>query len=285
MIPLEIAAVAQACGHCATRPSEEAWRTLLSDDGPPKVSARVEHGWLLVRAPAPRRASRRAAWDLLRLNARVGRGARLALSPHDRRLVVLADLPLEDEVDLAALVADAGDGLRALMKAAHAGTVECSTAEPPAVESPDDAMPVPLSTLIRGSPWSFVERSPRRLAVDLDIPGRFSQAVVEASCGRCRASVGLQTGPGPSARARQALGLLLLTLTGTLKMVKASVNGSGEKETPTLEVSFPGHPTPVELNHALAALSIACAEVGAEARVLNSEEIAEAYLAARGRAA
>jgi hypothetical protein len=96
MIPLEIAAVAQACDRCATRPSEEAWRTLLSDDGPHKVSARVEHGWLLVRTPAPRRASRRAAWDLLRLNARVGGCARLALAPHDRRLVVLADLPLED---------------------------------------------------------------------------------------------------------------------------------------------------------------------------------------------
>jgi hypothetical protein len=285
MIPLEIAAVAQACGHCATRPSEEAWRALLSDDGPHKVSARVQDGWLLVRAPAPRRASRRAAWDLLRLNARVGRGARLALAPHDRLLVVLADLPLEDEVDLAALVADASDGLRALMRAADADTVEYPTPEPPAVESAGEAVPIPLSTLLQGSPWSFVERSPRRLAVDLDVAGRFSQAVVEASCDRCRASVGLQTGPVSSARAREALGLLLLTLTGTLKMVRASVNGSGEAETPALEVSLPGHLTPVELHHALAALSIACAEVGAEARVLNSEEIAEAYLAARGRAA
>jgi hypothetical protein len=281
----EIAAIAEACANCATRPSLEAWQALSSEAYPAPATARVEDGWLLVRVAAPPAAERRPAWDLLRLNATAGRSARLALDPHDRCVVVLADVPLDDDVDLAGRFADASGGMRALMHVVGGDFdgAACSSEGASGVEPADDIAPGALSAVLQGSAWSFVERSSHRLAVDLDIPGRFSQAVVEARGGRCLASVRLQSSVALSARSREALGLMLLTLTGTLKMVKASVDGSNGAEVPALAIDLPGLLTPAELHHALAALSVACHEIGAETRVLNSEEIAEAYLAARAR--
>jgi hypothetical protein len=252
-----------------------------SVNGP--VFTQVASGWLRLVQTVPVEASRLELWNVLRLNALAWGGARLAANPYDGRVIALADVALDDGADVSGFVAAAGDGMRALAGAVAAARDEVLPAGVPTLNAVE-AEPGALATLLRDLPWSFVERSPRRAIVDLDVPDRFSQASVETSDGLWRAFVRLPA-PATSASTRQALALMLLTLTGALRLVRACAVSAERTEVPTLEVSQPGPATGTALHHALSSLSVGVREVGAEARALNCDAVAEAYLTARGRAA
>src|SRR5439155_10563598 len=154
----------------------------------------------------------------------------------------------------------------------------------PAAERAGDAA-TDLRELCGLTGWGFVEREPGRLAVDLDVPGMFWQAIVEA-----RGEVGLSAAvpvldptvadaEPPDPVCRQALGLLLLRACGVVRMARAAAKTQDGATHARFEVVFGSQPCVAELTHAFAALSVACRVVSREAAVLWTDEVvARAYI-------
>ena len=253
------------------------WAFTLSNGTDLAASAWIDDGWLLLDAalgvgspPAPR------LWQFLQWNAALGGGARFALHPRQPGLRVRAEVPLDEEVDLGGRVHEAYTGLKAAMRTMEYGPGDGSGV-------PGDAVRGDLSDLCRQTGWDFSEREPGRLAVDLDVPGAFQQAIVEAYRDRGVAvAVPLLDPAGaepPAQVCRQALGLLLLRVCGIVRMARAAAETRAGVTQARFEVVFGTSPCVAELTHAFAALSVACRLAAREAAVLwDDETVARAYV-------
>ena len=136
------------------------------------------------------------------------------------------------------------------------------------------------------SGWTCNEQPSGRLVIDLDVPGWFHQAVVEIEAsGRVTISTELSSCDGNTpSKCRQALGLLLLQACGVVRMARAAAHVSNGQTTARFEVAFDSSPSATEMEHGLAALSMACRLCAQEADLIGSDErIAREYLARWGR--
>ena len=274
-------AIAMALGKCADAVDLSApgrWAFTLSNGTDLAARARVDDGWLLLTAAlGDGSVSPARSWELLRRNAVLDGGARVAVRAGRPGLHACAELPLDDEVDLPRRVLEACGGLKAAnerLVCAPDGTGDAMTSVASEGASAD------LPCLCRESGWSFVEREGGRLGVDLDVPGAFQQAIVEPRGRGVAVTVPVLEAAGPSPSVcEQALGLLLLRVCGIVRMARAAADlGDGVPQA-RFEVVFGSRPCAAELTHAFAALSVACRIAGREAAVLwTDEKIAGAYL-------
>jgi hypothetical protein len=195
--------------------------------------------------------------------------AELALDPDD---------PAELESHIASLVARTKAAL-ARLRLKRAKTQDGSRAA-------DDVPPAPVARLAAEAGWPFVERSPQRVAVPLEVSRRAIDAVVEpAPEGGVVVSAALTNGRVPPAGAnREALAVLLLTVTGRVHLARAAAREQPQDGAATrLETVLPAACGARHLHHALSALSVACRLCVLEAEVLHADaSLAETCLASWG---
>jgi len=151
-----------------------------------------------------------------------------------------------------------------------------------ATATPDDATGGVLANLCRESGWAFVERD-GRLAVDIDVPGAFCQALVEARGYGVGVTVPVLDAGATTPRAavcERALGTFLLRVCGIVRLARVAADIADGAASPRFEVVFETRPCGAELAHAFAALSVASRVAAREAAVLSSDEtVAGPYLA------
>jgi hypothetical protein len=311
-----VAATLDKCSPRVEQSGRVCWTFTLSNGTDLKATALINDSWLLlgVLLSEPRLATHESrSWQLLQWNATLPGGAKFALLPAGSGIHARAELPLDDEVNLPSRVVQACAGLKAA--SAKYQRLEFRSPRPLGEgqgEGSDDACasnvispdlnPLPggedngalntqiaecapaveLAAVCRESGWAFAERL-GKLVVDLDVPGAFQQAVVEAKtlCG-VAVSVDVTTSSEPLAMpCREALALLLLRTCGVVRMVRAAVQDVGAAMAARFEVLFGDTPCGAEFAHAFSALSVACRIAGREAVTLQHDErVASEYLRA-----
>jgi hypothetical protein len=240
------------------------------------VSTRIDNEWITVATRPPCGLSALSPWEALLRNAELTGPAKLVLPPGGRDLEIRAELPVEDGVDVDAVLRQARDSLtRAAGSETPLGTDNAAI----------DLGPADLHVLAAEAGWLFTWRSSGRIAVELDVPGQFHRAIVEPRAAGCRARAALAVAAAPSAGPRLALAVLLLTVTGVVRMARAGATELDGDTTVFVEADLVERPSAWEFHHALSALTVACRMAGREAKALVDERVAGAYLAARGWAA
>ena len=145
------------------------------------------------------------------------------------------------------------------------------------------AVPVPdadLAELLRDCNWPCAERGLNDFSADLDASGAppanirmiKNSFVVSVDLLRCNATADIS---------RQALATYLLTASYSLRMVRAYAERTDEQICFGFHVSLPSTPVSEEIQHALAALSVAYRTCAQESSVLLHDAAAQLYLTAR----
>lgn len=270
--------------------AHECWAFMLSNGADIQATAQIDDGWVSVDASQglSSMAQAASAWALLQWNGALAGGAKFALHPKQPGPRLRADLPLDEDINLTRRLSQACAGLRAARTLHSAGGNGREAASPTDIlisDDPGETAPADLPALCRQTQWDFIEREPGRLVVDLDVSGRFQQAIIETGTDRrVVASVPIidaarAGGETPSPTRRQALSLLLLRTCGIVRMVRAAAQMGDGATAARFEVAFGDTPCAAELTHGLAALSVACRLASREAAVLERDEaMARAYV-------
>jgi len=241
------------------------------------VSARALEGWLLLETGTDSEDLKDGHWQLLERNGRLGGWSKFALGPGRRHPHLRAEIPLTDGVVLRQRLQEACEGLR---EGQHADAAPA--AESVALDVSDEKQSPSWPALLAEAGWTFSERTAGRLLVDLDVPGRWHRARVDAGGERdVRLAVEIGGGKAVAPLARQALGVLLLSANRAVRLARSAVEAGGATEA-VFEVPFGTPPSAAELDLALSALSVACRLFDREARALEDENVARRYLELQG---
>jgi len=234
--------------------------------------------WIVLAAELQPHAGVSSPWEALLRNSDLAGPARLVLPPGRTDVEIRAEVPVDEGVDIDVRRREA----EAFVRRAAGGIPEVDEGPAGAILGLET---IDLGAVAVEAGWAFVRRSSGRIAIDLDVPDQFCQAIVEPRGAGFRARVVLALAVSPSAFVRAALAVLLLTTTAGVRLVRA---GAAEREGETTVFVEAGVGAPVsaqELHHALAALAVTCRMAGREARALVDDGVAGLYLAARGWAA
>jgi len=137
-----------------------------------------------------------------------------------------------------------------------------------------------LGELLRESSWACTERGANDFSANLDADSappariRMTESGVELSVELARWNAATEA-------SRRALAVFLLTASGALRMARACAVDADGQTGFGLQVGLPAAPAVEEIDHALAALSIAHRMCAREANVLLNDAAARCYLAAR----
>jgi hypothetical protein len=270
-----------------------AGRWMLDTDrrGDMRIAAALwEDQWLQFTAPIPRgrihgAAVQRCAWDLLNVNGSLSGAAKIILPPVGKAVAITREIWLDPEsfeaepVEAIALLTrmaidDLTEGTAALLGRKHLGERE---------SGPGGATDqVDLAELCQLAGWPSNQRSGGRIAVPLDVPGSYAQAIVIPRS-RIRAAVEFPLEQQRlSAQSRQAVGVLLLRLAGCVRWIRGAVHVEDGRELAVLEGQLDTAPCAAGLNHLLSALSVGARMVMRELPALACPQTAEKYLSIRG---
>jgi hypothetical protein len=250
------------------------WRFVLPNGAGHTVTAEADDDWLRLEADCPTDAQGpESFWEMLSRNASLP-GLAKAVLADDGGPRLRAEIPLLDDIDLTARVREACRGFEQ-MWAGEAGSA-------PVVPSPEESEPVDLKALCSAAGWPYVERSNRKLAVELEVAGGFSHALLRPVGRGVNVSWEIATLDSLSDECRQAVGGFLLAASGLVRMGRASVNTAGSSPVAQFVVIFGTPPSPSEISNALESLSVGCSLCGEEIKMLQAPAIAERYLALRG---
>jgi hypothetical protein len=251
------------------------WRFPLLNGAPHVVTAKTHADWLLLEADNTGDVQRpEFFWDALVRNASLEGMAKLVLA-HDGSLRLRAEIPLLEGVDLTTRVRETCRGFETQWT--HKDDHSCQEVSPAGV-----AEPIDIKGLCSEAGWPFVERSGRKIAVELEVPGGFCQALLSPAEHGVRISCDVPTLDSITEECRRAVGGLLLAASGLVRMGRASVNTNDTSPVARFEVVFGTAPSPLEISSALESLSIAYSRCGEEIKTLQAPAVAECYLALRG---
>lgn len=251
------------------------WKFALANGRRIPASARVTEGWLLFDAPLQGIDEGRDLWRLLALNARLGGGAKFALAgPHTR---LRAEIALTDEIDAATRLTQTCAALKEALSLA-----EGLRDDGPPHRSIISTNRASLPSLCNEAGWAFTERDGDRLAVSLEARSGFHQALIEPSRGGVSISTEIMRAQNLSQLSRQSLGVLLLRASAELRMARAAVEEEEGQWSVRFETRFDSVPGSMEIDRALAALSLACALCAREVKSLQDDFLARRYLAIGG---
>jgi hypothetical protein len=240
------------------------------------IEATLDDGFLRLECrPDVARRSACTNEQAIMCNRTLGGGVKLALNGTDIAFHMTADILVRDEKQLLDRFRWALDGLHygyGLLSrpASHAGPTEEHRLEGGAN----------LLELMRDSHWRLAERGPNEFSAELESRSsplarlRASNREVALTTAFVRAS----TVPDCS---RKAIALFLLTASSSLRLVRAFGSEADGAWACGLMVSLPAVPAMEEIEHGLAALSIAHRMCAREATLLLDEAAALSYLAAR----
>jgi hypothetical protein len=253
------------------------WRCAVQNGVRTPVCATLADGFLQLAGPANaiHDGSRTLEAALLANDSLAG-GARFALDVHGLGLHVRTDVVMLEEALLVDRIRWAlvglGQGSSALRPSDHHDHATITQAA--------SAAEVNLDELLRETAWQCTERGMDEFVVELDAvsapPARIkrNESGIAISVELIRSNV--MTEPS-----QQALAIFLLTAGSTLRLVRAYAAGVDDQRSFGFQVSLAASAVAEEIDHALAALSIAHRMCAREANVLLDEAAARCYMAVR----
>ena len=142
------------------------------------------------------------------------------------------------------------------------------------------ACAINLGELLRESSWPCTERGPNDFSAELDAKSA-TPARIRMTEDGLDLRVELLGSNAAAEASRQALAVFLLTISGGLRMARAYAMEADGQKSFGFQVWLPATPASEEIDHALAALSIAHRICARETSVLLDEAAARCYLVAR----
>jgi hypothetical protein len=270
----------RVAGECLARAArlekqgEESWRVSLHRGG--ILRAQLDEGWLVLAADCAELPAGDPA-VLLRRNAELGGGVKFAYAAAPpvlgaEGLQLRAEVPLSGgEEHVKRRVGDALAGFAEALDSQTSGVA-------PSAEAVGGEAPIDLASLLAEAGWPFDQRPDGTMVVDLAVPDGFFQAEIESRRGRTRLAASISSVANTPDTCRRALSALLLRAAGAVRMARPALP-AGEGP-PRIEVVLAGALTATEIDHALAALAVACRLCGREAALLQDDEaISARYLA------
>jgi hypothetical protein len=253
------------------------WQCVVKNGTRLPLTASFDDGFLqLAYRPDAIRKTSVALEDAMLYNKSLAGGVKLAVDPSSNDLhlrtdiVVLDELQLRDRLEWA--LEGFHDGYRLLKS--PASLKDLCTSQAVSVSVAD------LAELLRDCNWPCAERGQNDYSADLDASGappanirmNENSLVVSVDLLRCNAAADIT---------RQALAIYLLTASYSLRMVRACAERADEQICFGFHVSLPFTPVVEEIQHALAALSVAYRTCAQETSVLLHDAAAQLYLTAR----
>ena len=147
-----------------------------------------------------------------------------------------------------------------------------------------DGLACDLTALCKETGWPLAQRAGNQVAVELDVPGCFCQALVQLS-GRKGLHLGVNMAHASSlgAAGRHAINVMLLHACHFLRMARATTRHIDGATVYGWEVSLDRPSGVREAEYALAALSLACRLTAREVAMFQQDEsLARGYLVLRG---
>jgi hypothetical protein len=267
--------VRQEGDHC--------WQLALKYGMLLRVSAPVDDTFLLFDAPALVSCELQQAPQWLRWNATLAGNAKLALVPLPWRSRLRAEVPIADDANAAARIAETLRGLHDACALLIGGVALAGEILPPRAASAADDAPRTSGTLLAllgEMAWPFQERADGVAAVEVAMRGG-CRVLLEENAFGVRAAMELLRVDSLAPDSRLALAALLLSAGGTLRLARPYATEAEDKFVCGFEVRFAGETTAGELEHALEALAVACWACKQEVHSLLDNSVAESYLAIR----
>jgi hypothetical protein len=281
-----LAALNEAVGEIQER-GPRRWSFPAGPEESIEVTARIDQEWVLMDTPltvceGAQWTQTKRLWNLLQANAGLWGGAKFAVAGTPRAVRLRAEVPIDEDIDLAARIKNARLGIQAALARFRRKKSGRSAGKPeplhPAIPGSSDAT---LQALCTEAGWDLSERPDGVIAVRLEVEESFYQATVTRDNGGW-ISVWVELGnqdswPGESWK---ALGVFLLQACGHLKTVRAAARhlDSGAV-TAGFEVVLDPPANSEELGRAFRALSVACNLVRKEVKILREEVVGKEYLA------
>lgn len=254
------------------------WRCVVQNGAALPLMASLEEGFLQITAQPE--AEHNSVGDMelaLRINGALTGGVKFTLNANSRSLHLRTDIALVEEARFLNRVHWAIEGFHAGL-----GRLECCEPfeESSGVASTSSSA-VRVGEILRDTSWSCTERGPGEFSVDLhqDAP---HPARITANVHGVVLSVDMVRCDPVNDATKQALDIYLLTASSAMRMAHAHAAEVDGARTFGMQVSLPPDPATEEIEHALAALSLAHRMCAREANVLLDPAAARCYLAARG---
>jgi hypothetical protein len=254
------------------------WAFSLQRDRSALGSASIVDGWLHLRLPLANGVALETLADFLGWNGQLEGGAKFCLDAQQPCLA--AELPIGEELPLDERLAASVHGFEQGLR-----MVEVSVPSPSAASAStsEDGAAIDMQALCREAGWPCVARPSGELAVELDVPGRFHQAVLRVGPAQ-RLDLSVEIGDLQHVQpiSRQALAVLLLSAADIFRLARPVLRTTGAKQPLVWHVALNEDATAAELGHGLAALSVACRQSAREVKLLEDPMIAREYLLVRG---
>ncbi len=252
------------------------WKCVVQNGTRLQISAAFEDGFLQLACR--RKTSRQSACTLeraLQRNKTLTGGVKLALDAFSTGLHLRTDILVLDEKQLLSR-------LEWALKGFHDGNrlPNSSGAHDDRSISQTADSGVSLGDLLRETSWLCTERGPNEFSANLDANSaataiiRMNRYAVELNLELVRSSAAAEAN-------RLAIAVFLLTASSALRLARAFAVEADGNVTLGLQVSLFATPTSEEIEHALAALSIAHRMCARETNVLLDNAAARYYLATR----
>jgi hypothetical protein len=252
------------------------WHCVAQNGACLPITAAIEEGFLhLAGRPEPLPKGSGAPLRALKENATLAGGVKFALSPAGQGLYLRTDIVLLEEAQLLERVRWALAGFQ------HSPRRLKSHDDGGGVSAAPESAPADLGERLQETAWLCTERGPNDFAAELGADSappariRMNEHGLAFSVELVRSAAGAEL-PG------EALAVFLLTAGAALRLARAHALEMDGQRSFGFQVSLPAGAAVEEIDHALAALSIAYRMCAREANVLLEEAAARCYLTARG---
>ncbi len=222
--------------------------------------------------------SRKTAYTIERAilhNRTVGGGVKLALNDSSQALHMATDILVRDEKQLL-------DRFRWALDGFHDGCdlLAQPLSDPRPTQEHRNVGRINLADLMHESSWRLTECGPGEFTTELDSRSSPSARLRATSREVAMTAEFIRVGNIADC-SRKAIALFLLTASSSLRLARAYGTETEDAWTFGMMVSLPALPAMEEIDHGLAALSVAHRICAREANVLLDEAAARCYLTAR----
>jgi hypothetical protein len=228
-------------------------------------------------------AMMRCAWDALRINGRLDGGAKIVLSPGRDHLSIVREFWIDsrdvgEETKTASLAGRVQEAVIDIAEAREQATTSNRIVPPGRLSETES---VDLVELCSNAGWPCNRRAEGRVAVGLDVPGDYVQAIL-SNGRRVSACIEMALRMELCEVSKTAIGTLLLLIGGRVRCVRGAIRADAENESLAIQGQLETGASAAELNQVLAAISVAARLSIREVPALARDDVAEKFLSMRG---
>ena len=252
------------------------WSCFVQNGARLPIAATLDEDFLhLDCLPAVTRRTACTIEQAILYNRRLAGGVKFALDSATNALRLSSDILVRDERQLL-------DRFRWALDGFHDGyrLLKLPASNPGSAEEHHIGSGIALAELMRESSWRLTERGPGEFSTELETKSSPSVRLHSNSREVALTAEFLRANT-VSDCSRKAIALFLLTASSSLRLTRAYGSETDCVWSCGMMVSLPPVPAMEEIDHSLAALSIAHSMCAREANVLLDEAAARCYLAAR----